>query len=363
MDFSLGKKDTAVLKGIAICAMLFHHLYAVPPSLYVNINFADCLRWIGELGKVCVAIFLFCSGYGLSAQYGMSSTFDTRFSIKLVVKRLLKFYVNYWAVFIVFVPITILVFNRPLSVPYGENVNFVKRFVFDIFGIQGFHSYNVTWWFNLLIIIFYLLSPLFYLFVKHGKVLAFVFGVLLLRFKNVIPGDFIDIYVWQLPFLMGMLWQNGEKNLQRVSSWLYRHRLWFSLLSVLLVMMLVCVRMFPILRFWGGTHVDAFLACSISFLVISTIRNLPRLSKVLAFFGKHSMNIYLIHAFVCRYWHPQWLYSSIWMSNGVNFAVLLGICLAMSMLLELIKEKGCVYLLLKKVLGQIDSYGSVRIKP
>ncbi len=60
--FSLSLHDTSVLKGIAICAMLCHHLfYQNPESGYVVWHLA-------MLGKVCVAIFLLLSGYGLTIQ-------------------------------------------------------------------------------------------------------------------------------------------------------------------------------------------------------------------------------------------------------------------------------------------------------
>ncbi len=193
MVFSLDKQDTAVLKGIAICSMLFHHLYAVSPPLNSNLNDVEgLLRWLGELGKVCVAIFLFCSGYGMSVQFDKASQMSFLSSAKIVFKRLLKFYLGYWVVFIVFVPITIFVFNRPLSLSYGTNVNIVKRFVYDFFGIQGFHSYNVTWWFNLLILIFYLASPVLCWLSKRCGTLLLLLCLALLRLKNVIPGNYID---------------------------------------------------------------------------------------------------------------------------------------------------------------------------
>jgi len=61
--FALTKQDTAVLKGIAIIAMLMHHLWGCPPD-WVE-PYTGVLGFFGNVGKVCVAIFLFCSGYGL----------------------------------------------------------------------------------------------------------------------------------------------------------------------------------------------------------------------------------------------------------------------------------------------------------
>ena len=65
--FALSKQDTSVMKGIAIIAMLCHHVYTCQPEWVEAYPFV--LTIIGVLGKVCVAMFLFCTGYGLAVQY------------------------------------------------------------------------------------------------------------------------------------------------------------------------------------------------------------------------------------------------------------------------------------------------------
>ena len=121
--FALTRQDTAVLKGIAICAMLCHHLYGYPPDGVEP--YSGMLAWFGVLGKVCVAMFLFCSGYGLASQYGPSKSVLS--DVRFVLRRLTKFYLNYWVIFVIFVPISVFLFHRPLSAAYGEHVNIAKR--------------------------------------------------------------------------------------------------------------------------------------------------------------------------------------------------------------------------------------------
>ena len=125
------------MKGIAICAMLCHHLYCATPEGVAP--YTGIYEWIGWLGKVCVAMFLFCSSYGLTAQYKPASFVD---DLKFVAKRLKKFYFNYWAIFVVFVPITIFVFHRSLTDAYGEGSNIILCFILDVLGLQGASSYN-----------------------------------------------------------------------------------------------------------------------------------------------------------------------------------------------------------------------------
>ena len=148
--FVLSKQDTNVIKGIAIVAMLCHHVYTCLPNWIEP--YPEFLTQIGILGKVCVAMFLFCSGYGLSVQYEKVLKNTTSIADKLhttivfILKRFVKFYSAYWFVFLIFVPITVLFFDRPLSAAYGDHVNILKRLLFDILGLQGriFLQYNLV---------------------------------------------------------------------------------------------------------------------------------------------------------------------------------------------------------------------------
>lgn len=67
-SFSLvfSREDISVMKGLAIIAMICHHLN--PPEFHIQ-NIPWYWNIISSVGKVCVAMFVFCSGYGLSAQY------------------------------------------------------------------------------------------------------------------------------------------------------------------------------------------------------------------------------------------------------------------------------------------------------
>ena len=112
------------MKGIAICAMLLHHLYASPITESIE-SYGGFLRWIGIVGKVCVSIFLFCSGYGMSVQYRKVESWSD--STVFLRRRLIKLYTNFWVVYAIFVPITVFFFNRPLSAAYGYHTHLYKE--------------------------------------------------------------------------------------------------------------------------------------------------------------------------------------------------------------------------------------------
>ncbi len=90
IDCSIKPDETWIIKAIAIMAMLFHHLFLGGP----------------EYGK-------------LRTSWPGQAFFD---------------------------------FRRPLEVAYGENANVVRSFISDMLEQQSYSSYNITWWFNELIL-------------------------------------------------------------------------------------------------------------------------------------------------------------------------------------------------------------------
>ena len=59
-------QDSNVLKGIAILIMLWHHLFLRPEYNDIVIHGHSIAQEIAIMCKVCVAIFVFVSGYGLT---------------------------------------------------------------------------------------------------------------------------------------------------------------------------------------------------------------------------------------------------------------------------------------------------------
>ena len=335
-DFALSRQDTAVLKGIAICAMLFHHLYfSIPAGVE---NYSGILLRLGDLGKVCVSIFLFCSGYGLAASYANRKNVSLKGSVAFVARRFLKFYSNYWIILLIFIPISIFVFGRTFEVAYA-GMNIPKRIVFELLAINSTSSYNITWWFNVLIVILYLLFPIIYWLVERTGIVFVMFSLALLRICYHIPGKYAEIYLLQFPFVIGVYWSTRASKTTNRVDFVEKHRVLCLVMVVALLAVLVFLRFRPVIPKWYGVRMDPFLTCATAIIVILAIRRIQWLSTWLAFLGKHSMNIYLMHTFFNGYWHPQWLHTGIWMRSGLNFLVLLSICLVISVFLEWMKER------------------------
>lgn len=71
IDYRISLNETNAIKGIAIIAMLVHHLF------YEHPEYGEPTFQLALIGKVCVAIFLFLSGYGLSVQYSKILNIDS----------------------------------------------------------------------------------------------------------------------------------------------------------------------------------------------------------------------------------------------------------------------------------------------
>lgn len=346
---TLSKQDTSVMKGVAIIAMLCHLVYNCQPE-WVS-TYPYWLTMLGVLGKVCVAIFLFCSGYGLATQYEkiLFKTSDTKAKIYrtliFIFKRFVKFYSSYWFVFLIFVPITIFFFDRPLSVVYGENVNILKRLFFDLLGVQGFQSYNITWWFNKLIILFYLLFPIFFIAVKKTKWFGLLCSFVLMRYANKLGvANYYDIMLWQFPFLLGIGWVLYQEKVSKWSNWIEKH-LGLIIIGVSVLLLLgILQRLYNIVPLGNitGVRVDGLLCLLLALCVALILRRMKYTYMLLSFLGKHSMNIYLIHTFLNYYWEPIHCFlhtNKVCCFMGLNMWILLIACLLISIILEFMKEK------------------------
>lgn len=133
--------------------------------LNMELSFASWVR----PGR-CVSIFLFLSGYGLALKYSYLSPANWREKLNFLIKRLVKFYSNYWVVFLVSVLVGVFVFDRSLDTVYGTHV--FRRLCLDFCGVLGYKSYNVTWWFNCLIIACYLLFSVFVFCIEQEEIVC-----------------------------------------------------------------------------------------------------------------------------------------------------------------------------------------------
>lgn len=352
IDFRLSLNETNIIKGIAICAMLFHHLF------YETSAYGSFTQQFAIVCKVCVSMFLFVSGYGMAIQYSKihHNGFKEKFilTLKFLLKRLSKFYLNYWIIFVFIVPLGVCVLGRPLSTAYWTNEPIWCSLAKDILGIQVSDPYIITWWFNALIISLYLLFP--FLFWLMGRK-PIAIGLLALLFlwprEYIVDNFFYILYLWNsnltiytLIFALGIF---IAQNIEAINNFLNKIKLPIVLvLSISISISLCFIRQLYAEKYVDAISLDAFITIFIALSVIAFCRMIKLQKSPLAVLGKHSMNIYLIHTFILMFFFPKIIFECKF--SPAIFIALLGESFAISVAIEFAKKKAKFYELQNRVL-------------
>jgi len=351
-DYRIAPAESQIIKAFAIVAMIVHHLFWDHPEYGV------VTHSVGVAGKICVALFVFLSGYGMATTFpknvgGCLNTAKTFFFF--LGKRYAKFFLNYWVIFFVSVPIGVFCFNRTLEVAYGENANILLCFFKDVLGLQGFSSYNVTWWFNELILTLWVFFPLFYYAMKNGFIAV---GVLVFLFIN--PGDILYISeffavclsIYMLPFCLGVATALHSERINKIINVVpARVVLCGSLIASLCLFFL---RGVPLLPSFSYFHVDPFLTVAFVLAVVSVCRATKLKFAMLQYVGQHSMNMYLTHTFILGYFFGEYIYGL--KSPILMFIAVFGTSLFVSVVLEFIKRKSGFYRLQKRIVALLTKH-------
>lgn len=145
--YHFSKSDTSIAKLIAISLMLLHHLFGftdriLPENMYQSlymfrgqpIEAAICASF-----KVCVAFFLFLSGYGTYLSIRKSKSIS-----KMIANRIFRFLKYIWQVMIIFVPIDFILGVTKVNLTSSWTIQY--DFESIILSMLGFEKYNGEWW-------------------------------------------------------------------------------------------------------------------------------------------------------------------------------------------------------------------------
>ena len=310
--------DTNVLKGIALLLLLCHHCFE-PGQPYDDIFLFGhpVVQNIGEFSKLCVAIFVFLSGYGLTIQAMTKGGIGNVFVFYR--RRYVKLMINYWLIWLLFVPLGIVAFNRTFPIVYGEHYMF--RALWDFLGlylaVYGQYGYNATWWFYSCIIVLYLFYPIIWRLRDFWYVMI-PFAFVLPSITQFVP--FLDNSFFQYNFLsflcgLSLAYLNPPQKCVGLGG----------TLLLALVFLLICIyRFYTQPYMWDA----AIVVLCVTLYCVILIPNV--ISKMLSFFGRHSFNIFLFHTFILGYYLHDYIY---WNSNPlVIYLTLLVTCIFISLM-------------------------------
>ncbi|MBY6003753.1 acyltransferase [Salipiger bermudensis] len=294
-----------ILKGLAVLLMFAHHLFGLPtlihpPAAYVSTVPGLPLDYmIGRYGKVCVALFLLLTGYGLAA----SGAVDRAATLR----RVRRFFMAYWVYFALLIGIGAVFFGDVMT---GRGPRFSVepvRLVTNALALR--HDYAYEWWFAEVYLLLLLLSPFL---VPLGRrpgallascLLAFVAGAALdvagLRLPVLTPANLL---IWQLPFVFGVVL--ATQDLPRMRAALTPLRA-----AILLVAGTVAVELAApkAMTPW------LILSCPASLILLHRLIGLRRApTAALAFIGQRALPLWLVHPFLCYYFAQPLVYAPRW---------------------------------------------------
>ena len=130
-DFTV--RETNIAKGAACMLLLFHHLFHNRWDMFYNIGGFEppLIGRAASFARVCVAMFVILSGFGLAR----SAEKSEKVGLKYTYNRLIKLYMPFWAIFIIFVPLGFVLGRSPLEI-YGQGYTFLKHIAIDWFGLN-----------------------------------------------------------------------------------------------------------------------------------------------------------------------------------------------------------------------------------
>lgn len=288
------KQHTNLCKGVAICIMLFHHLFFREESwsLYhyiIQVRTKPLIGFIAIHGKICVAIFVLLSAYGLT--FTMTKMIGNGKSIAKTYRafigtHILKLYELYWPVFILAMVIgSITQISNPITVykSLGEGLR-------DFFGIayifDGETPFNGAWWYVSFAITLYLIFPILYrLMENHSKLLlvvSFIVGIrpvsgvpIILEWKRYMFICCLGIFLAKHDGLSFLISKKSPKIRMIVSS--------------------LCCMIFFVIRCIYSYTFDGFFALAIIVFSVSAFLTMKYFSKVLISLGKYSGTMFLLH--------------------------------------------------------------------
>lgn len=310
---------TNASKGMALMLILWHHLFYEKPEA----------GWIvyqtALLAKVCVGIYVVLSGYGLGESVKKRGLELASF----YKRRLVKLYLNYWLIALIFVPFGTLFMHKTLQSVYGDA--YLQGLFLQMMGIHMFtwvgYGYNATWWFMSLIIVLYAIFPLVYVLTKTLHVWFLLICAGLLFAPIPLVND------WIFPFAVGV-YLSQTNGFVTLFAWLSKQGNKRFLLLGILTVFAAWYRQNGYL--FDSVRTDTFFGILLILWTTELSLAVAWVKKALEFIGVHSFNIFLFHTFIYYYYFPNFIYAFHY--PVLIFAVLLGICLVISVGIEALKR-------------------------
>ena len=349
------KEHTMQMKGIAIIILLFHHCFlnaqrwaTVPYEKlattkgwgYYPISFAPfsshTIQYLASFSKICVAMFVFMTGYGMWVSYESQKKKTTMSNY--IKKRMVTLMTGFLIIFVV-TEILAIPTGRFIEV-YGHDFRSVVYMIIDALGLAkllGTPLFCLTWWYMSLAIVLIMIFPFVHSIMEKYQWIVVVASIIVPRACGF--GQSTDLFRYLLAYTLGMYFAQHDL-LARIKEKFMEQNMAGKLLSLIVSLIGLAVIIKCRQNAWIGWKYldfwDGFAAMYVIVLSYIYILNGKWIVKGLGFLGKHSMNIFLIHSFYRDVFFHKFTYSFYY--AWLDYIVLMAISLVTSIVLEWFKK-------------------------
>lgn len=349
------KEHTMQMKGIAIIILLFHHCFlnaqrwaTVPYEKlattkgwgYYPISFAPfsshTIQYLASFSKICVAMFVFMTGYGMWVSYESQKKKTTMSNY--IKKRMVTLMTGFLIIFVV-TEILAIPTGRFIEV-YGHDFRSVVYMIIDALGLAkllGTPLFCLTWWYMSLAIVLIMIFPFVHSIMEKYQWVVVVASIIVPRACGF--GQSTDLFRYLLAYTLGMYFAQHDL-LARIKEKFMKQNVAGKLLSLIVSLIGLAVIIKCRQNAWiGWKYLDFWDGFAAMYMIVISyiyILNGKWIVKGLGFLGKHSMNIFLIHSFYRDVFFHEFTY--LFYYAWLDYIVLMAISLVTSIVLEWFKK-------------------------
>lgn len=349
------KEHTMQMKGIAIIILLFHHCFlnaqrwaTVPYEKlattkgwgYYPISFAPfsshTIQYLASFSKICVAMFVFMTGYGMWVSYESQKKKTTMSNY--IKKRMVTLMTGFLIIFVV-TEILAIPTGRFIEV-YGHDFCSVVYMIIDALGLAkllGTPLFCLTWWYMSLAIVLIMIFPFVHSIMEKYQWIVVVASIIVPRACGF--GQSTDLFRYLLAYTLGMYFAQHDL-LARIKEKFMEQNVAGKLLSLIVSLIGLAIIIKCRQNAWiGWKYLDFWDGFAAMYMIVISyiyILNGKWIVKGLGFLGKHSMNIFLIHSFYRDVFFHKFTYSFYY--AWLDYIVLMAISLVTSIVLEWFKK-------------------------
>lgn len=334
------RNHTNMAKGLAILLLLMYHLFenedlvVSMEVLYAPFRLENFLMVTG-FGNICVAVFVFLTSFGISAGLLSRREEVSGHFLGMAYRQAARRFGVLMGNFAVLYLSVSLVWGYKLDYQllYGVSKQGGLLLLTDALGLSMFFgtpTLNETWWYMEIAYLLILIVPFLAWAVKRIG-----YPILLLAWLLPFAVTFApDLQRYLFVAVFGVCAAYGKWPDRLLS--LRAHPLAQWLAGIVILVLCVLVRQNYMVQEYYVHLADAPIALFLVYLAAALLGAVPILGRLLAFIGRHSMNMYLVHTFFYMIlWRP---YIYMFRHAGVSFLLLLVSSLLYSVLLEGVKR-------------------------